>query len=162
MLSSQCQQHVQLRNVACRLSLFLSISLISCGEAQDQEGSERCSRADIGCFSPEWAVTGERYILSLLEAVPARPERGVNQWRVSLSKTVSNELIDQCQIMLTPYMPDHGHGSPLTPLVTPLSDGIYLIEEIAFTMPGLWEMRFDVSCDQEGQEPLIYPFWLEA
>ena len=135
---------------------------MSCGEAEDQEDGERCSRADIGCFSPEWSVSGVRYTVSLTEAVPTLPERGVNQWRVSLSEMRSGELIDQCQIILTPYMPDHGHGSPLTPSVTPLSDGIYLIEEIAFTMPGLWEMRFDVSCDQEDQESLIYPFWLEA
>jgi len=47
------------------------------------------------------------------------------------------------------WMPSHGHGSsPIS--ITKNKDGSYLISDVYFIMPGLWQIRF--SLRQEGRD----------
>ena len=132
------------------------------GDHNHGEGQE-CDMSGAGCFDPAWSVQGEQYSLTLMNADPMTPERGSSDWRVEL-KSADPEVTDAlsgCLIIVTPYMPDHGHGVPIAPVVTDEGEGIYSVDEISFTMPGLWEMRFEVICDGSSEE-LIYAFWLNS
>ena len=43
-------------------------------------------------------------------------------------------------------MPEHNHGLPTSPEMTgQLDGGRYRIEGVKFSMPGWWELKFDIS-----------------
>jgi hypothetical protein len=47
-------------------------------------------------------------------------------------------------------MPQHNHGMPTQPQVTPLGSGDYRVEGMKFQMPGHWVVT--VAVDAEGQQ----------
>ena len=95
-------------------------------------------------------------------ATPSLPERGENTWVIAIEDMLTDESAVDCTLLVTPFMPEHNHGAPMAPIVTELSDGEYEINQIVFSMPGLWEMRFEVSCGSEETDHLVYAFWLDA
>lgn len=51
-----------------------------------------------------------------------------------------------CSVALDGWMPAHGHGLPTAPRMTrELGQGVYLIEGMRLSMPGVWELRLQVS-----------------
>jgi len=42
-------------------------------------------------------------------------------------------------------MPEHNHGMPTQPIVTPLGDGDYRVEGMKFQMPGWWTVTVTVT-----------------
>ncbi|MGB5323859.1 MAG: FixH family protein, partial [Pseudomonadales bacterium] len=67
-----------------------------------------------------------------------------------ISWTVQFERDDKpfslISIAITGGMPSHGHGLPTQPRVTAqLGDGRYRVEGIKFTMPGRWQLVFNVG-----------------
>ncbi|MEJ2314372.1 MAG: FixH family protein [Nitrospirota bacterium] len=53
-------------------------------------------------------------------------------------------------ITVTPWMPDMGHGVKEQPVITERGGGLYSVENVEISMPGLWELR--VQVDRGGQE----------
>jgi hypothetical protein len=47
------------------------------------------------------------------------------------------------------WMPEHGHGSSAVQL-GPVSEGCRLVTRVNFTMPGLWEVRVELSDGDAG------------
>lgn len=50
-------------------------------------------------------------------------------------------------IVVTPWMPEMGHGVMEKPVVTERGGGIYAVENIALIMPGHWELRVETTKD---------------
>lgn len=120
-----------------------------------------CAESESGCFDPTWSVRSENYVLSLQSASPAPPIRGENTWVIKVVDTSAGSPVE-CELDVTPFMPEHNHGSPTQPNVKRLGEGEYEITNIVFNMSGLWEMRFDVICDErELSDSPIYTFWLD-
>ncbi len=44
-------------------------------------------------------------------------------------------------------MPEHGHGMNVEPKVTARGEGVFVVEGMAFHMPGRWELYFDITRD---------------
>lgn len=40
-------------------------------------------------------------------------------------------------------MPAHQHGMNYDVVITPISDGMFLVENVVFHMPGVWELSVD-------------------
>ena len=112
------------------------------------------------CLIDRPAVQADHYQIKLLSLDPNPPERGENKWRFKLSSADSQESLTDCEIILVPYMPEHGHGSPKEPELSELGGGEYEFSDIVFTMPGLWSMEFDVSCGGFMQEKVLIDFIL--
>jgi hypothetical protein len=53
--------------------------------------------------------------------------------------------IDGLAITMTPWMPAMGHGTSVTPLLTPLGQGRYVFTDVSLFMPGVWELRTQFS-----------------
>ena len=49
--------------------------------------------------------------------------------------------VDDLDLTVVPWMPAMGHGTSITPVVTPMGDGTYAIDRVDLFMPGLWELR---------------------
>ena len=57
------------------------------------------------------------------------------------------------------WMPEHGHGSyPVD--VKEISEGIYQANEIIFTMPGLWDLHFQLKRDGKVVSEVKWPYTL--
>lgn len=56
---------------------------------------------------------------------------------------------DGLELKITPWMPSHGHGTAVTPKVTPLGNGAYLVESLWLSMAGTWELHIEMT-DEGG------------
>jgi hypothetical protein len=79
---------------------------------------------------------------SLLD--PLRINR-IHSWKLTV-KTADGEPVTGADITVDGDMPEHGHGLPTQPEVTQeVGEGVYLIEGLKFSMPGLWVMDFHIQ-----------------
>lgn len=83
---------------------------------------------------------------------PARPA-AINQihaWQIKLTSPTGLP-ITHAQIAVDGGMPQHGHGLPTRPQVTPMAaDGTYLLEGMKFSMPGWWEIKLAIQADADS------------
>lgn len=81
---------------------------------------------------------------ALLVAVHAEaghpPARGVNAFRYVVTDGGGGP-VDGLHLTVTPWMPDMGHGSSVSPAVTAAGGGAYLVTDVYFAMPGRWELN---------------------
>lgn len=83
----------------------------------------------------------------LITADPAPPARGDNSWILELDTMAAPAApVTGATMSVTPFMPDHSHGSGKTVIVTPMTEaGQYKLEPVNLWMPGLWEVTITVS-----------------
>jgi hypothetical protein len=80
-----------------------------------------------------------------LTSVPAPPAKGDNTWTI-LVTDLQDQPLDGLTIDATPFMPDHGHGTPLQETVTPgTAAGEYVLAPVNLWMPGFWEVTLDLT-----------------
>jgi hypothetical protein len=137
-----------------RPSLILGV-LFALGACADDGGDDdgtsyNCAaetRADE--FAIGLAKPGEssRLEFKLLSSDPAPPSRGDNVWILQLSTLAAPATpVSGAAMSVTPFMPDHAHGSGKTVTVTPMAEpGQYELDPVNLWMPGLWEVTIQVS-----------------
>ena len=60
--------------------------------------------------------------------------------------TPDNKPVENLKIYIHGGMPVHRHGFPTKPRVTKyLGEGRHLVNGVKFSMPGSWEMRFNIK-----------------
>ena len=88
-----------------------------------------------------------RFKASYASDVEPVPVNKLHTWTLNLS-TPDGEPITDARITLLGDMPEHGHGFPTEPEVSPGSrNGEYLVEGLKFSMPGWWVLTFHVLID---------------
>lgn len=77
----------------------------------------------------------------LVSSDPAPPSRYDNTWVIEILDGTGAPL-DDADVVVTPFMPDHGHGTGFTAEVTPDPDvdGRYDVFPVNLFMPGVWEI----------------------
>jgi len=78
--------------------------------------------------------------LQVFEQVDRPVSRGVNALRLGVSANDAGVEVRRLSLTLTPWMPVMGHGSAVTPTVTP-DEGGFIIGDLSLPMPGQWELR---------------------
>jgi hypothetical protein len=135
--------------------------------APDAAGSMVCdqeTRDDDYVAGMSHTDTGDNgWQVILLSSDPGPPARGDNAWTVQV---VDDQEIarDDIDIAVFPFMPDHGHGTPVTAEVTPSgTDGVYAIDPINLYMPGFWVVRLTLLDQGTGAEldRVLYRFCVE-
>jgi hypothetical protein len=81
--------------------------------------------------------------VKLLESNPAPPIRGQNDWTLEVLDG-SGQPVSGAKITVTPFMPDHGHGTT-KPTISEIGGGKYDAAAIYMYMPGLWQVTVDVT-----------------
>jgi hypothetical protein len=76
----------------------------------------------------------------------------LHTWTVHV-ETAEGQPIDEAAVSVDGGMPEHNHGMPTEPLVTPLGNGDYRVEGMKFQMPGWWTVTVDVS--NAGQQDSV-------
>jgi hypothetical protein len=82
---------------------------------------------------------------TLTSITPSPPARGDNTWVVQLTATSGSPVAD-ATVTMTPFMPDHGHGTPIkvNAVALPIA-GQYQLSPINVWMPGYWEATIHAS-----------------
>jgi hypothetical protein len=63
-----------------------------------------------------------------------------------------NVPVTGAHIRLSGGMRAHGHGLPTRPLVKELDVGRYIVRGLMFSMPGSWELQFDIEVDEYADQ----------
>lgn len=127
-------------------------------DASAPEGSVGCAtdpRVTVFATGMQAKSASGKLVAEIVNATPSPPQRGsgdagINAWTVKL--TLDGAPPAAKDIQITTLMPDHGHGSPKTPVLTANPDGTYAVNDLFFFMAGVWEIIFSTN----GQEPATF------
>ncbi len=157
------------------LSAFFCLAVAGCAGNHDQAaetdagtGPEAAvilpalcaSDARVQTFSPGMEQTGRSgmYKARLLEMAPAPAAKGDNGWTVQIVDGKGAPL-DGAKLTVKPFMPDHGHGSSIVPLVTATgSEGKYTVTRLNLFMPGIWQITVNVTSSAKTTDAIVFTF----
>jgi len=161
-----------------RLSILGSALAVGCGggmAADDVAGdayteSYNCAtetRADTFSVGLEKAGLTGALDFKLMTADPAPPARGDNTWVIQVN-AMANSVVGapvtglETGMTITPYMPDHQHGTPIDVVITPMPDaGQYQLSPVNLWMPGLWQTTISVNANG-SKDHVVYSFCLSS
>jgi hypothetical protein len=111
-------------------------------------------------FTPGMVQSGTngKIATRLLSINPNPVDKGNNEWIIEVDDAKSGAPIDNLTITVTPFMPDHGHGSSIKPTVTPKGRGQYDITLLNLFMPGIWTITFSMLLPGDGTDAATYTF----
>jgi hypothetical protein len=103
-------------------------------------------------YVPGLETTGDAGTSFVLEhANPGPPEKGDNVWAM-LVYDAAGDPVQDSSLSVSAWMPDHGHGSPVDPVVTPGSFADeFEVSSLVINMGGFWEITVR-SLDGDGAE----------
>ena len=130
--------------------------LTACSESEpdSQEAVPDC--AGRGDDLATLRLTEGELSLSVLETVPEPPAVGDNVWRLRLDDAAHEPATGLAASMnVTPFMPDHGHGTPVSVGVTETNPGEYELAPVNTFMPGLWQIRLELTL---AEAPELFEF----
>jgi hypothetical protein len=117
----------------------------------------------VGCpeittpFAPGLQAMGKRFAVKLLEAMPAEPERHVNDWTVEVSALDGSPAPDAQIDRGETFMPLHGHTGGVVPKTMALSlPGQFQVDRLNFIMRGPWEVRLWLSSASLGDDYAVF------
>ena len=102
---------------------------------------------------------------TLVSADPAPPARNLNTWVLQVNAMASGVVgapEDEAVMTVTPFMPDHQHGTgAYTVEVTGTGGGRYTLSQINTWMPGYWEITIDAQVGAV-RDTVVYKFCIQA
>jgi hypothetical protein len=108
------------------------------------------------------AATDGTVKVSFVDAMPTPPTKGMNTWTIQLSDA-NGQPMNGATIAVLPFMPDHGHGSSITPQVTPMpTAGNYQVSLLDLFMPGIWDVTFTITPSSGPAETLKFTFCVDG
>lgn len=148
--------------------LILGLSLGAACGGDDDTGSTTTSSttsATVTCqhdarvmtYSAKMAQVGDKGLFQVVldESDPAPPGRGTNTWAVRVLDAQGMPVTGST-LAVDPFMPDHGHGTSVKPVVTAGADGSFTITPLYLFMPGVWRIRFTVTTPSDSD---TVEFW---
>lgn len=92
----------------------------------------------VGCGSAD-APSDDGKLFSVASEPVAAPRRGANTFRIRVA-TLGGQPVLGAKVEVLATMPAHAHEAPV-PHVTDEGHGLYVVEDVIFSMPGLWQIR---------------------
>ena len=146
---------------ALALGLGIAFLLAACGQNPGAPADAAPGDAFLTCETDPRAVPYHAgmevessaqppvFRLRLVESVPGPPVKGRNTWTVEVEEIATGAALDNLELSVTPYMPDHMHGT--TPVVvTPVGGGAYTLAPVYLYMSGVWQVRFTIVGSEVG------------
>ncbi len=151
---------------------LLALPLISCasssGGAMTGGGSETASVCDTDKRAEVYAVglsaksKDGSMKATFMDANPAPPAKGLNTWTIQVTDA-TNKPVAGASITLLPFMPDHGHGSSITPQIKAMpTAGMYQITLVDLFMPGIWTNTFTIKPASGAAETMVFTFCIDG
>jgi len=85
------------------------------------------------------------------------PLKKIHSWILKV-ESKDGRAVENAKLFVFGGMPQHQHGFPTKPQIKKyLGGGMYLVEGIKFSMPGYWEMRFNLKLKKKRiQDRVIF------
>jgi hypothetical protein len=100
--------------------------------------------------------------VSFVDAMPAPPTKGVNTWTIQLNDA-NGQPMNGATITVVPFMPDHNHGSSITPQVMAMpAAGNYQVSLLDLFMVGIWDVTFTITPASGPPETLKFTFCVDG
>lgn len=144
---------------------LLFVTLAACGSSGSTgpDAADNCTndpRAETPVVPLEHMGDGGALDFKIMSYDPAPPARGNNTWIVQINQMtggVVGQPMSNEQMTVTPFMPDHGHGTAIVPVITTMpTAGQYQIANINTWMPGLWEIT--IAATTAPADQTVYRF----
>lgn len=91
-----------------------------------------------------------------------RVAKGLNTWTVKVTDGKGNP-VSGAAIKVRPFMPDHGHGSSITPQIMPMAaEGTYQVGLLDFFMPGIWQETFTITPTTGPADTVVFTFCVDG
>ncbi|MCP4500785.1 MAG: hypothetical protein GY822_12560 [Deltaproteobacteria bacterium] len=158
------------------VALLIVTGALSCvGRAEPEpnpepepEQEEKCQGilVDLDFLSDPPVRTFDDLEVILAHAEPATPDRGDNTFTFSLKNNDGTPYRHPGDVLLSPFMPDHGHGSlPLD--FTPLESSDFDAGELVFGpmdlfMLGRWDLHLRLLNDDGSERDAVFTFCIEG
>jgi hypothetical protein len=120
-------------------------------------------------YAPETVERSDdgQYVVTLVDNRPGAADannppgtwvKGSNTWQIQV-RSGAGTAIDGLAIQAVPRMPDHGHGTSITPLTTDEGAGTYLISPLYLYMGGYWQITLNIRppTSDGGASPALTP-----
>lgn len=91
-----------------------------------------------GCGGAD-APSDEGRLFAVTSVPAATPRRGANTFRIRVV-TLAGQPVPGATVEVLATMPAHGHEAP-APRVADKGDGLYVVDDVVFSMAGLWQLR---------------------
>lgn len=125
------------------------------GDHGDDGAQSACAEEDRDDFAIGVSRDGETMVVTVSDAMPSDPVRGDNMWMFDVADAQGN-AIEGIDFVVKPWMPDHGHGTPVATEVMDMGAGTYHVEPINLFMRGLWEVRLELTVDDGPTEEIVF------
>lgn len=143
------------------------VGLVACGDGSDAGGGASTAQTT-GCtadnrkdvYAPGLAKSAGDLTVKVTGAVPAPPVKGMNE--LTLELTDSAGAVDGATVNVAPFMPDHGHGSTVTPVVAASGGGRYTVTKIYLAMAGLWKITVGVQRPGGALQEAAFQFCVDG
>jgi hypothetical protein len=143
--------------------VLAALTLLACSNHQgdhdpDSSHDSECS-GDFDAYQAGMSKRAEpgQLTVQLLESEPAPPQvRKDNTWWLRVSDA-EGEPIREAELLVTPYMPKHQHGSAEV-VIEELDDGEYKLSPIELIMPGVWEIPVSVTPPESEPSEMTFRF----
>ena len=99
--------------------------------------------------------------IKLMNATPAPPQKQSNTLVLQVVDS-AGKPVDGATLSVTPFMPDHGHGSSVKPTVTPMGGGVYDVANVYLPMPGLWRLTVTVQMPNVAAQDAAFQFCIDG
>jgi hypothetical protein len=133
--------------------LGLAVLTAACSDSSNPgDGMVDCSKVtNVDTFVVGLEHMGSQGLLDfkLMSADPAPPARDDNTWVVQINSMASGVVgnpLTGATLVVTPYMPAHGHPAGKEVLITAMpTAGQYQLAPVNLWMPGVWETTIQAS-----------------
>lgn len=149
---------------------LLALLAAGCGnvalddDSSSPTGSQAASCDDGGSVDTYVAglslASASGFEVTLVSADPAPPDVGFNTFIFDI-KNADGSPADGTSLLITPWMPLHGHGSSPPTYDAPDEGGVWAPDSIDLFMPGLWEINVDLV-DGDLTDNVMFRFCLEG
>ncbi len=151
---------------------LLAVPVAACGTTSDGGGGGGGSAPTSLCDTDPRAMTyavglsrtasGGALTVSFVDATPAPPAENLNTWLVKITDA-SGAPVTDATIAVKPFMPDMGHGSSITPEITPASAaGTYQVTLLDLFMPGIWTNTFTITRASDPAQTVVFTFCIDG
>jgi hypothetical protein len=159
--------------VALRFAAALALALTACSSTSSGGGSTGGTTTETSiCAGDPRATsytvglsakaTDGAYAVTFVDAMPAPPTKGDNTWTVKITDSAGNP-VDGATVTAKPFMPDHAHGSSITPQVTPMgTDGTYEVTLLDLFMPGIWQVTLTITPASGAADNVVFTFCVDG
>lgn len=166
------------RPVATIAAAVIAAGLVHCaadgdgdGDAKGSHGGEGGFQGDVSCvddervdtYTAKLQKTGAKgtLVFELTSSEPAPPAKGSNAFEVRVTGQDGAALEGELGITLD--MPDHGHGTSVTPVVSfDAPRGLYALAPVYLFMPGVWRVALDFSVEGSEVDRAVFYFCIEG